>query len=1216
MKKRFRYPGLSYFTDEDYDIFCGRVDDSQKLFTQVALSNTTVLHAESGTGKSSLIQAGLIPLLKKNKTKYFPVTFRFDRKKKIVNEDLTESVAGTSLLHDVIDKIKDMLPALSAQSLPYIADTEESLWLLAKKFSKEKGQNKLLLIFDQFEELQRFSADEVLDFKKAIAELLSPNIPDQIYKEIQKQTSVIFSRKNLSKKQREEFNKNSDFFNKALEVKLLFVVREDKLGTMSLLSDYFPDILKNDFVLKPLSVDEARRAINKPSQAKGDFWSPIFTVEKDAVETILSELKDTVTELVDPMQIQIVCSRIERKVVLNIKDDEVVSVNKTKILQGDVPPIGDIINDFYLDTWEDVKEKIAAEKIVLSDEEFNQKRKAIVSLLVVSGSRNMVLSALLVNRATKKLDETIVNTLLSTGLIREIPSGAEKFYQLCHDRFIQPMNDDILGLEAKEREEREKQKIKEAAEFEFKQAVEKAERDKIEAEQQAKINQREFETKLAAEASKRRYMLILYVTVVTTLLLIIFGGIILRNAKKNEMDARQDRILTILKTIRKENPTLSLVIAEQARNTYNNDKKMDLFISNCDSLNYAYMQRSYPVSTELISANVSPDNKEINVLETGGLLKLDIKSGLQTPTYKSPDAVFLKEFDLLGKKNYLVLHGDSIEALDEKFRVKKRFKGWDDNKNIVVSKDGSFILLGQIVFNYKTGKEIGVLPQTVINDHDQMIALFLNDSKHIAVGYWSGYVVIFRVDETKKDKIRITKIYRPTKGRANSVITSLAVDSKDDYLVTGNRESDVGIWKINKLDSIDRICDKLDAKHYLKPIAERMLATRPYKIFSGHSDNINSVSISPGDSLVLSGSKDHYAILWQLKTGKKIAVMKGSEASVNYAAFAQDGQQMITATDDGIVFLWSRGRGSTLYKNKMIANFSPFAYYNVGLGKNESFLKMFDDTTNVNNLYKATLNYITDMPVKNLYPGDQEYIPIINHSLKEIDLMFQSLINKREFRTKITSAQKLLLYKFYNDLFLRTPELLFKAENTQARYTRFAKHHQQNISMLLLDTTDTKTAVSDAGDFRFIAQYYRDSTTNYSRSIAYLKNAIFTMDAFNKKMPQNKAVAQQRILNYGDLAISYLYAKKADSAMAMITKLKTIKDGDGIADMQTVQVLLLQDNYNAAMQLFDKKKFTIVTQAPAMTLKGLLIPQLDKLKTKNISSPAMDKFIKYINGER
>jgi hypothetical protein len=56
---------------------------------------------------------------------------------------------------------------------------------------------------------------------------------------------------------------------------VIFVVREDKLGTMSLLSDYFPDILKNDYFIKQLSIENARRAIVEPAALQGEILCPL-----------------------------------------------------------------------------------------------------------------------------------------------------------------------------------------------------------------------------------------------------------------------------------------------------------------------------------------------------------------------------------------------------------------------------------------------------------------------------------------------------------------------------------------------------------------------------------------------------------------------------------------------------------------------------------------------------------------------------------------------------------------------------------------------------------------------------------------------------------------------------------------------------------------------------------------------------------------------------
>ena len=77
--KKFRYPGINYFTEADEDIFKGRKDDVDRLYTEIYLSDTTVLHAKSGEGKSSLIRAGLIPYLKRSHPNLVPIIINFGR---------------------------------------------------------------------------------------------------------------------------------------------------------------------------------------------------------------------------------------------------------------------------------------------------------------------------------------------------------------------------------------------------------------------------------------------------------------------------------------------------------------------------------------------------------------------------------------------------------------------------------------------------------------------------------------------------------------------------------------------------------------------------------------------------------------------------------------------------------------------------------------------------------------------------------------------------------------------------------------------------------------------------------------------------------------------------------------------------------------------------------------------------------------------------------
>jgi hypothetical protein len=213
------------------------------------------------------------------------------------------------------------------------------------------------------------------------------------------------------------------------------VVREDKLGTMSLLSDYFPDILKNDFFLLPLNKNGARSAIVEPARKAGDFQYESFSFDDQAIANLLDNLVDS-NGLYDPIQLQIVCSNIERK----------ISVNQKLIKKEDIPPVRDIIREFYLESWKGIQKEFN-----LTEDDYEQKRKAIIENLVVSNSRNLVLENLLIS-GNNKLDESIIKSLVRDGLLRKIPTGQQTYYQLSHDRLIAPLNNDLLELKVKEKE--------------------------------------------------------------------------------------------------------------------------------------------------------------------------------------------------------------------------------------------------------------------------------------------------------------------------------------------------------------------------------------------------------------------------------------------------------------------------------------------------------------------------------------------------------------------------------------------------------------------------------------------------------------------------------------------------------------------------------------------------------------------------------------------
>ncbi|MFM1891715.1 MAG: hypothetical protein RLZ44_792, partial [Pseudomonadota bacterium] len=76
---------------------------------------------------------------------------------------------------------------------------------------------------------------------------------------------------------------------------------------------------------------------------------------------------------------------------------------------------------------------------------------------------------------------------------------------------------------------------------------------------------------------------------------------------------------------------------------------------------------------------------------------------------------------------------------------------------------------------------------------------------------------------------------------------------------------------------------------------------RVLRDFEGHQDRINTVAISPDGKTIASGSRDSTIRLWDLSSGKEIALFTGHSAYVNRVAFSDDGRWLYSASDDGNV---------------------------------------------------------------------------------------------------------------------------------------------------------------------------------------------------------------------------------------------------------------------------------------------------------------------------
>ncbi|MCH5597323.1 nSTAND1 domain-containing NTPase [Niabella ginsengisoli] len=104
MEKMYRYPGVRPFTRQEKNIFFGREQDAQKLYDLLLIEKMVVLFAKSGRGKSSLINAAIVPLLDNEtfntKQSYTPVEIRLSE----VKGD------ATSPIDKIISRLKEIAP--------------------------------------------------------------------------------------------------------------------------------------------------------------------------------------------------------------------------------------------------------------------------------------------------------------------------------------------------------------------------------------------------------------------------------------------------------------------------------------------------------------------------------------------------------------------------------------------------------------------------------------------------------------------------------------------------------------------------------------------------------------------------------------------------------------------------------------------------------------------------------------------------------------------------------------------------------------------------------------------------------------------------------------------------------------------------------------------------------------------------------------------------
>lgn len=889
--------GLQPYTEDDAYRFKGRAEESQELYRLIARNDFTVCYAESGEGKTSLLNAGVFPLLRENM--YFPIAITFTSDDYQVTPDNFDTIIDRCIKDSITEyneknkgvNVEYRFCSSDFQGLDCQAELQQALskyswWKLRNYKPQTMGLTFTpVFVFDQFEEVFNMPGSIVWTkkFFDWLEDVASDSCPDEI-----------------AKKVRDVIGTNAAFpaIKEEKDFKAVFSLRKEFIGELDywgMQKCFIPSLKNNRYCLKALTYEGAKKVMTQQERFDESKVEQVLT---HFVKQHSREPEQTIKEhlpIIPALMLSIVCDGWEKDI------DTFAQLSTAEIGQS----LTTVLESFFNQAIDTIVQELSKQLPNTNPSQCRYDLDTSVFALVDGNGKRVRTKTTNAALVQINFDARYKQALSSQRIIKITKVDGEDYVEIVHDC--------LCPIVAKQKEERH---TREAKEIEVRKL----------------------------QLLRKRNRRILRASAIFVFLAFIVVAIVLFQKHKADaanwkMQENQARFIAekAMKLADEGDCYLSRLLAIKVLPTdVDSDNPDRPYTPEAEgALRNALMKDNAILkghTSYVTSAVFNHDGTKIVSASDDRTIRIwDVKTGKQIgePLKGHTDGIISASFNCDGTKIVSMLDDGRVKVWDRGTgkHTEKTLKGHtgeikfasfnhDGTKIALVSKDNTIK-----VWDIEKGEQIGTSlkePVGKVNsvtfNHDGTKIIFVIDGSRVKI--WdretgkhaektlkghTGEIKFasFNHDETKivlvsdDNTIKIwdvktgKQLERSLEGHAGKVNT-VTFNHDGTRVVSAANDNTIRIWDVKTDKQIVRSLEGLK------------------RIF-------NAVTFNHDGTKIVSVLDDNTIRIWNVKTGKQIGEsLKGHEGKVNTVAFNHDGTRIVSAADDNTIRIWNAKTGKQI----------------------------------------------------------------------------------------------------------------------------------------------------------------------------------------------------------------------------------------------------------------------------------------------------------------